>query len=118
MPDKVPNAAARQPASLPSAEGWPSEATDLIVRNVGTVREKAVGPAITAARAMVFGLFAAMVATAAAVLVSIALIRVLTVYIPGHRVWVSYLIVGGLFVVIGLALWTRTRASRQRGAST
>jgi len=118
MPDNAPDAAARQPASLPSAEGWPSEATDLIVRNVATVREKAVGPAITAARALVFGVFAAIVATAALALVSVTLIRLLTVYIPGNRVWVSYLIVGGLFILIGLVLMTRTRASRPKNAST
>ena len=35
-------------------------------------------------------------------LLAITLIRLLTVYIPGNRVWVSDLIVGVLFVAAGI----------------
>ncbi len=40
-------------------------------------------------------------------LLSITLIRVLTVYIPGNRVWVSDLIVGTFFVVVGFVAWSQ-----------
>ena len=49
-------------------------------------------------------------------LLSITLIRLLTVYIPGNRVWVSDLIVGTLFVVVGFVAWSQ-RIDRSAGAS-
>jgi len=55
----------------------------------------------------VFGIivFAASIVTIT--LLSITLIRVLTVYIPGNRVWVSDLIVGVVFVAGGIAAWSQ-----------
>lgn len=102
MPEPTPSPATTQPA-------WTDQATDLIVQTVGTVRDKTTGPAITAGRAIVYGTFAALVAMVALVLSLVLVIRVLTVYIPGNRVWVSYLIVGLPLCVGGLVLWGKAR---------
>lgn len=89
--------------------GWTDQATDLIVQTVGTVRDKTTGPAITVGRAIVYGTFAALVAALAVVLALIGVIRLLTVYIPGNRVWVSYLIVGIPLCIAGRILWGKAR---------
>jgi FtsH-binding integral membrane protein len=41
------------------------------------------------------------------VLVSIASIRILTVYAFSGRVWLSDLVVGAVFVIVGLVAWSR-----------
>ena len=46
-----------------------------------------------------------------------SLIRLLTVYIPGNRVWVSDLIVGAFFVIGGFLAWSQ-RMSRSAPAAT
>jgi hypothetical protein len=96
------------PASTPT-DDWPAKAADQIVNLVDQIRDKTTGPAIKAARAMVFGFLAAMLGTAALVLFIVGLVRFVNVYAPGG-VWVAHGIVGLLFVVSGLFLW----AKRQR----
>ncbi len=100
MPDSTTSQASSQPA-------WTEQATDLIVSTVDTVRDKTTGPAITASRAVVYGTFALLVASVALVLGLVATIRLLTAYIPGNRVWVSYLITGVPLCVAGLVLWSK-----------
>jgi FtsH-binding integral membrane protein len=76
---------------------------------VALLRDKTVRPLTLATRAIVFGIivFAASVVTV--VLVSITLIRLLTVYAFSGRVWLSDLVVGVLFVVAGLVAWSQRR---------
>lgn len=92
-----------------SSDSWPDQATDLIVQTVGTVRDKTVGPAMTVARGIVYGTFAAIVGTAVLVLTCVFLIRIITVYIPGERVWVPELGLGIIFLIGALALWSKAR---------
>lgn len=94
----------------PLPEQWPSQATDAVVRVVGQVRERTTTPAITAARAVVYGLFAAVVGTVALVLLTVFAVRLGNNYIPG-RVWIIYLALGAVFTVAGLLLWTKAFAS-------
>ena len=44
-------------------DDWPAQAADTIVSVVEKVRDRTTGPAITATRAVVFGLLAAMLGT-------------------------------------------------------
>ena len=93
---------------------WPSEAADLIVRVVGQVRAKTTGPVLTVARGIVYGLFAALLGGMAAVLVAIALVRVLDEVvveeIAGSReTWAAHGSVGVLFVVAGSWMWSRRK---------
>jgi len=78
---------------------WPAQAADTIERAVQGVREKTTGPAITAARWTVAGLFLVIIGTTVAILLAIALVRVLDAYLPDSvfgesHVWAAYLILG------------------------
>jgi hypothetical protein len=56
---------------------------------------------------VVFGIIILAASLVTLVLLSITLIRLLTVYAFDGRVWISDLVVGGLFVIAGLGAWSR-----------
>ena len=104
-----PAASSVAPSAVPPAAppSWPDQATDLIVQTVGTVRDKTTGPAITGARLVVYGTFAVLVAIVAFILVTILLVRVITVYLTGNRVWITDLALGTIFSAVGILLWSK-----------
>ena len=113
----TPGRAGRLPAPPPDHD-WPAQAADTIERVVGTVRDKTTAPALTIARGVVYGTFAALVGTACLVVLIIGAIRGLDVALPDSifgedHVWVAYLILGTLFVVLGAFLWRKRNAPRE-----
>ena len=105
--------------TLPAAGGvpglppdWPQQATAKVVDVVDNVRSKTAGPAIRISRAIVYGLVAMVLLLIALPLFLIGLTRLLDYAIPGD-IWRVYFIVGGVFVILGLLLWSR----RPRGAA-
>lgn len=89
---------------------WPAQAADTVERLVSLARDKAVGPAIMVARAIVFGLLAAIVGLAALVVFCILAVRLLDI-IPGVRIWLADMILGIIFGLVGLMLWSKRRAT-------
>jgi phage-related minor tail protein len=81
---------------------WPAQAADTIVETIGKVRDKTTKPAIVAARALVYGLLAAMVGLAAFALFLIGLVRVLS-YLPGN-IWTVYAGFAAVFVLGGILM--------------
>jgi hypothetical protein len=109
--DPKPDAPA---SNLPGAgllADFPARGTQLVDTLVELLRDRAVRPLTLATRALVFGIIILAASLVTVVLLSIILIRVLTVYAFDGRVWISDLVVGGLFVVAGLAAWSQ-RTSR------
>ena len=95
-------------------EDWPAQATDTIVRVVGTASNKVTGPVTTAARALVFGLFAAILGTAVITLVSILAVRLANNYLPDsvfgeEHVWAAHVLIGLVFSILALLLWRKTK---------
>lgn len=95
-----------------SETDWPAGATDAIVRLVDTVANKTTGPALIVARAIVYGLFAALLGLVALLLFVIVAVRSLNVYLPDalfgtEHVWVAYLLLGLVFLASGLFLWDK-----------
>ena len=80
-------------------------ALDAVDTVVATVNDKAVRPAIVAARGIVFGVVIAVVAVTVFVLFCVGFIRVTT--IAGHRIWASYIVLGLLFSAVGAVLYAR-----------
>ena len=92
-----------------STPDWTVQAADTIESVVGSIRDKTEVPLETVARALVYGLVAGVMGLTALILVAIALVRVLEVYLPIGDVWLPDLIIGGLFTLLGLFLWSKRK---------
>jgi hypothetical protein len=106
------------PVDLSSArvrtDDWPAQATDTIVKVVGTASDKVTGPVTTAARAIVFGIFAAILGAGALVLLVIMLVRLLDIVLPDaivgkEHVWAAHLLIGLVFSGFALWLWSKRK---------
>jgi hypothetical protein len=91
---------------------WAPELADTVERLVGTVRDRATKPAVRAARAIVFGLLAAMLAVVAITLLLIAATRAIQALLDlgldwSVAVYLSYFIVGGILCLVGWLLLAR-----------
>ncbi|MGH9232980.1 MAG: hypothetical protein ACRD0R_06545 [Acidimicrobiales bacterium] len=111
-----PARSGRLPVPPPPQRDWPAQAADTIEQVVGSVRDKTTGPAITVARAVVYGTFAALVGAACLLLLVIASVRMLDSYLPDavfgeEHMWAAYLILGLVFVITGAVLWHRRRSA-------
>lgn len=105
MPESV-----EVPRSAVRTDDWPVQATDSIVKVVGTVHDKVTGPITTVARGIVYGLFATVLGTAALLLFVIAMVRVIDNYLPDavfgeDHVWAAYLIMGVPLCLVAMVLW-------------
>jgi 1,4-dihydroxy-2-naphthoate octaprenyltransferase len=87
-----------------------NRALDAIDSVVAVVNEKAVRPAVVAARAIVFGVIILVVALTIVVLLSVGFIRFTTVYFFDGRVWISYLVLGAIFCGAGTFAYSRRGA--------
>jgi hypothetical protein len=105
------NVGAQPPAPTPPDDDWTVQTADTIDRVVTTIRSKTSDPLVGVARWIVFGLLSTVIGTMALVLVAIGAVRALVSYLPvgDNRVWVAYLIVGGIFVLGGLLLFRSAR---------
>ncbi len=82
-----------------------TRALDTIDTVVATVNDRAVRPAIVAARSVVFGVIIAVVGLTVIVMFCIGFIRLTT--IAGHRIWASYIVLGLIFSAVGAVLYAR-----------
>jgi len=84
-----------------------TRALDAVDAVVAMVNDKAVRPAVVAARAIVFGVIIVVVALTVVVLLSVGFIRLTTVYLFDHKVWISYLVLGAIFCAVGTFAYSR-----------
>ena len=103
-PSGVGAAAAEVAAELPR------KAAELVQLVTDTIHDKAVRPALLATKALVFGLLVAALGIVVVVVGSIAILRIFDVYVFGRQVWLSYIVLGGVLTLAGLATWTRRTA--------
>ncbi len=89
---------------------WAVSTADTVERVVGSVRDKTSLPLTTVARALVYGLVAAVMALVVVVLLAIALVRAIDVFTGEGNVWIAHLAVGGIFSLAG-AFLLRTAAT-------
>ena len=85
---------------------WPAQAADRIESVVGSVRQKATGPAMVASRVLVYGIVGIVFLTMVAVLGLIATLRGLDALLP---TWAVQLSVGGVLCLTGMLCWSRRR---------
>lgn len=89
----------------PNEPDWPTQATTTVVNLVAIARDKTTGSVLNIARALVFGLLAAILALTVGILLLIVTIRLLA-EITG-RVWLVYLILGFIFTIAGLIVFRK-----------
>ncbi len=113
-PPTSPNAGAADSGAAPAPpRDWAAQTADTFDELLGPVRSKTTVPLERLTRVLVYGIIAAILAVVVVVLAIIALVRALDELIPGP-VWSVYLLLGGIFIALGLFLW-RKRPSRQDG---
>jgi ABC-type nickel/cobalt efflux system permease component RcnA len=78
------------------------------------VHDKILRPILLAGRAIAFGLIIVLAALVLVVALVIGLFRLFDVYVfPSHQ-WLSYAVIGVLFVVAGMVIWRRRRPLTSR----
>jgi len=82
-----------------------ARALDTIDTLVATVNDRAVRPAVVAARSIVFGIVIAVIGLTVVIMFCIGFIRLTT--IAGHRIWASYIVLGLIFSAVGAVLYAR-----------
>jgi hypothetical protein len=113
-PDPVLSAATRPPVTPGSGEDWTDQVTDLIVDSVDKVRSRTTGPILEVSRGSVHAIVAVLLLLPVAVLFLVLTVRVLT-YFVFREVWITYTVLGMLFTLVGVVLWSR-RNSGARSA--
>ena len=94
---------------------WSDQAADTVETIVLTVKDKTTVPLQTAARGIVYGLVAVVLAVVMVVAGIVAFVRFADVYFLGwagvtnnqHRVYVVYLVLGMVFCAAGFVCWSR-----------
>lgn len=88
---------------------WAADLADTVERVVGTVRDKTTNNVVLAARAVVFGVLAAILGVIALTLLLITSTRALQALLdlavePAVAVYLSYFIIGGMLCLAGAFL--------------
>ena len=100
-------------SSQPPANGdWVTQVVSLLDRTVGSVRDRTTRPIAGVARAVVWGLLAAVLGLVALVLLVIALDRAIVIVL-WHRVYLAHLVLGIILVVVGLVLMRKRHAPEE-----
>ncbi len=95
----------------PTRDDWAAQLTEKVGQVVELIRDHTVRPVQKVVRAAIFGLLAASVAVFVIIALIIGLVRLLDSEVFDQRVWATYLLIGGIFVVAG-TLIGRMRQSR------
>lgn len=104
MPRKRGNHAA---ATSPDLAGRAMDAIDQVV---DVLHDKVVRPLLLIARTLATGFVIAICLCVLSVVAGIALLRVLDVYVFHVHQWASWLLLGGIALLAGLAIWRFGRA--------
>ena len=103
------------PTTAKAPVSWSDQAADTVETIVLTVKDKTTVPLQTAARAIVYGLVAVVLAVILITTGIIGFVRFADVYLIGwagevngqHRIYIVYLFLGMVFCVAGFVCWSR-----------
>jgi hypothetical protein len=92
---------------------WTTDLLDRLDHYIEVVRSNTTDRLVKVARLLVFGLISLILGAMAAILALIALVRVLDVLLP-REVWLAYVVLGAIFLIAGLFLWSKKTAPAVR----
>jgi hypothetical protein len=108
MPDHAPRSTAVDSMADERGADWPAQITGHIVGFVDQIKSKTTRPATLVVRGLVYGLVASLLGIAIAILLFIGLFRLVDRVrnlIIEDSVWLTYLVLGALFTLIGALLF-------------
>ena len=88
---------------------WTSDLLDRLDHYIEVIRSNTTDRLVKVARLLVYGLIAAVLGLMAGVVALIAMIRILDVVLP-REVWLPYVVLGAIFLGLGLFLWSKKAA--------
>ncbi|HJP16891.1 MAG TPA: hypothetical protein QF762_07990 [Acidimicrobiales bacterium] len=94
----------QRPSHLPS--GWIDAIITRFTSIVDQLRSRTTQPIITGARGLVYGLVVLICSFAILSLLAIGLFRLFENILPGDT-WITYIVCGGLFCLVGTWMWSR-----------
>ncbi|MGI8807453.1 MAG: phage holin family protein [Acidimicrobiales bacterium] len=95
---------------------WTSDLLDRLDHYIELVRSNTTDRLVKVARLLVYGLIAVIVGAMAGIVALIALIRILDVVLP-REVWLPYVVLGAIFLTLGLFLWSKKTAPGVRATT-
>jgi hypothetical protein len=102
------------PAAKTQVGAWADELSSYVIDGVAWLRAMTTVRALTALRALVYGIVVIVALVAALLFITISLVRIWDVYVPieplGRRIWLGYVVFGGLYFIAGLFLVTWKRS--------
>ncbi len=99
-----------QKQALPGlSQDWPERTASLVSRWVERVRKVTDRPTANLARMLVYGSMLVVAGVAVLILAVIGGVRLIDAYLPAG-VWAAYVILGGVFVGLGLWVWAKRPA--------
>lgn len=93
---------------------WTADLLDRLDHLIDVVRTNTTDRLVKVARAVVFGVIAVILGTMAAIVAVIGAIRLLDVLLPSS-VWLPYVVLGAIFLGLGLFLWSKRTAPAAAG---
>jgi hypothetical protein len=95
---------------------WTTDLLDRLDHYIEVVRSNTTDRLVKVARLLVYGVIAAIAGAMAGVVGLIALIRILDVVLP-REVWLPYVLLGAIFLGLGLFLWSKKTAPAVRATT-
>jgi len=93
---------------------WTVDLVDRLDHVIDLVRSNTTDRLVKVARLLVFGLIALIVGSMTGILALIGLVRFLDVILP-RGVWLPYVLLGAIFLSLGLFLWSKRIAPAPAG---
>ena len=88
---------------------WTTDLLDRLDHYIDVVRSNTTDRLVKIARLVVYGVIAVILGSMAGIVALIALIRILDVVLP-REVWLPYVVLGAIFLVGGVFLWSKRTA--------
>jgi vacuolar-type H+-ATPase subunit I/STV1 len=88
---------------------WTKDLLDRLDHYIDVVRSNTTDRLVKVARVLVFGVIAMILGSMAGIIALITLIRLLDIVLP-REVWLPYMVLGAIFLVIGMFAWSKKTA--------
>ena len=91
----------------PASDDWAAQLTEKVGQVVDVVRDQTVGRVQKVVSAVIFGALAFSIVALIAIMLVVGVVRLLDNEVFNQRVWASYFLIGGIFVVAGTLISTK-----------